>query len=120
MSNKSSHRFRTDIALALLFVLGLLFLCPTPVYAMHIAEGILPANWAAIWYVIAVNFLVIGILIVRRKTREVRGLMPLLGVAGAVIFLVSVFPVPQHCSGSAGSSYPGPISGTRRHKHLGS
>jgi cobalt/nickel transport system permease protein len=50
---------------------------------MHIAEGILPANWAAVWYVIAIIFLVIGIIIIRRKTREVRGLIPLLGVTGS-------------------------------------
>jgi len=67
---------------------------------MHIAEGILPWNWAAIWYVIAAIFLVIGIIMIRRKTREVRGLMPLLGVAGAVIFLVSVLPVPVPVTGS--------------------
>ena len=67
---------------------------------MHIAEGILPANWAAIWYAIAVIFLVIGIIVIRRKTRKVRGLMPLLGVAGAVIFLVSVFPIPVPITGS--------------------
>lgn len=100
MPNKITHWLSTHIRLALALVLGLLFLYPTPAYAMHIAEGILPAGWAAIWYVIAVIFLVIGILIIRRKTREVRGLMPLLGVAGAVIFLVSVFPIPVPVTGS--------------------
>ena len=100
MPNKSAHWFRNRIALALAVAIGLLFLCPTPAYAMHIAEGILPANWAAIWYAIAVIFLVIGILIIKRKTREVRGLMPLLGIAGAAIFLISVFPVPVPVTGS--------------------
>jgi len=100
MLNKGAHWFRTYIALALVLVVGLLFLYPTPVYAMHIAEGILPANWAAMWYVIAVIFLVIGMRVIRRKTREVRGLMPLLGLAGAAIFLISVFPVPVPVSGS--------------------
>ena len=100
MQNKSAHWFRTHIVLALVLVLGLLFLYPTPVYAMHIAEGILPAKWAVIWYVIAVIFLGIGIRVIRRKTREVRGLMPLLGIAGAAIFLISVFPVPVPVTGS--------------------
>jgi len=100
MLDKSAHWLRNHIVLALAVALGLLFLCPTPAYAMHIAEGILPWNWAAIWYVIAVIFLVIGIIIIRRKTREVRGLMPLLGIAGAAIFLVSVFPVPVPVTGS--------------------
>ncbi|MFH1650829.1 MAG: energy-coupling factor ABC transporter permease [Chloroflexota bacterium] len=77
-----------------------LFLYPTPAYAMHIAEGILPANWAALWYLIAAVFLAIGIIMIRRRTREVRGLMPLLGVAGAAIFLISVFPIPVPVTGS--------------------
>jgi len=100
MLKKSTHWLRNHIVLALAVALGLLFLCPTPAYAMHIAEGILPWNWAATWYVIAVIFLVIGIIMIRRKTREVRGLIPLLGIAGAVIFLVSVFPVPVPVTGS--------------------
>jgi cobalt/nickel transport system permease protein len=100
MLNKNAHWLSNYLALALVGSLGRLFLCPSPAYAMHIAEGILPWNWAAIWYVIAVIFLVIGIIMIRRKTREVRGLMPLLGVAGAVIFLISVFPIPVPVTGS--------------------
>jgi cobalt/nickel transport system permease protein len=100
MLNKSAHWFRSHIALALVLVLGLLFLYPTSAYAMHIAEGILPANWAAIWYVIAAPFVVIGIRIIRKRTKEVRGLMPLLGICGAAIFLISVFPIPVPVSGS--------------------
>ncbi len=100
MLNKSVHRGRNRIASGLAVALGLLFLCPTPAYAMHIAEGILPAKWAAIWYVIASIFVAIGIRIIRKKTKEVRGLMPLLGVAGAVIFLISVLPIPVPVTGS--------------------
>ncbi len=100
MLNKSVHRVRNRIASGLAVALGLLFLCPTPAYAMHIAEGILPAYWAAIWYVIALVFLAIGIIIIRRKTREVRGLMPLLGICGAAIFLISVFPIPVPIAGT--------------------
>ncbi len=100
MLNKSVHRVRNRIASGLAVALGLLFLYPTPAYAMHIAEGILPAKWAAIWYAIAVIFLAIGVIIIRKKTREVRGLMPLLGVAGAVIFLISVLPIPVPVTGS--------------------
>jgi len=85
---------------ALVAVLALFLLNPSPAYAMHIAEGILPWNWALAWYVIAVIFLVIGIAAIKKKTREVRGLIPLLGIAGAAIFLVSVFPIPVPVTGS--------------------
>ncbi len=100
MLNRNLHRLSNYIGLALAAFLVLLFLCPKTAHAMHIAEGILPAKWAAVWYVIAAIFVVIGIIMIRRKTREVRGLVPLLGIAGAVIFLISVFPVPVPVTGS--------------------
>jgi len=75
-------------------------LYPVPVHAMHIAEGILPANWAAIWYVIAIIFVGIGIFMIKRRTTSNRGIIPLLGLAGAAIFLISVFPVPVPVAGT--------------------
>ncbi|MCL5985248.1 MAG: energy-coupling factor ABC transporter permease [Actinobacteria bacterium] len=108
------------LALALILALGLIFLFPTPAYAMHIAEGILPASWAAIWYVVAVLFVVIGIRVVGKKTREIKGIMPLLGIAGAIIFLISVFPIPVPITGTCshpcgtplGAILVGPFIGT--------
>jgi cobalt/nickel transport system permease protein len=100
MLRQGVHCLKSHAILALVFALGLLFLYPTPVYAMHIAEGILPANWAAIWYVIAAVFVFIGIRMIRKRTKEVKGLVPLLGLTGAAIFLISVFPIPVPVSGS--------------------
>ncbi len=100
MLNKSARRLRTHIALALAFILGLLLLYPTPAHAMHIAEGILPANWAALWYVVAFAFVIPGIYFITRKNKQIKGLMPLLGLAGAAIFLISVFPIPVPIAGS--------------------
>lgn len=96
--------FRNYTAPVLLLFIGVLFLFPTPAYAMHIAEGILPAKWAVLWYIPAIVFVGIGIYIIKKKTREVRGLMPLLGIAGAAIFLISVLPIPVPVTGS--SSHP--------------
>lgn len=100
MINKTTHRLKSYLILPLVFALGLLFLYPTPVYAMHIAEGILPANWAIVWYVIAFIFVAWGIRLIRKKTKKVKGLIPLLGLAGAAIFLISVFPVPVPFAGT--------------------
>ena len=100
MINKTIHRLKNHLILPLVFALGLLFLYPTPVYAMHIAEGILPANWAIVWYVIAFIFVAWGIRLIRKKTKKVKGLIPLLGLAGAAIFLISVFPVPVPFAGT--------------------
>ena len=34
---------------------------PTTAYAMHIGDGILPFNWAALWYVVAIPFVGLGL-----------------------------------------------------------
>ncbi len=72
----------------------------SPAYAMHIAEGILPVSWAAAWYAPAIVFVGTGIYLIKRRTRETKGLMPLLGLAGAAIFLISVFPIPVPIAGT--------------------
>src|SRR4030042_2005641 len=100
MLSRSARWLRAHVALVLVFVLGLLLLYPAPAHAMHIAEGILPANWAALWYVVAFAFVIPGIYFISRKTKDIKGLMPLLGISGAAIFLISVFPIPVPISGS--------------------
>ncbi len=92
--------FLRPARLPIIFLLGLLFLCPTPSFAMHIAEGILPAGWAAIWYVVAFIFIAVGFRIMQKQIRENRGLLPLFGLAGAAIFLISVLPIPVPISGT--------------------
>ncbi len=104
MLNEALCSLKRYIVLALVLALGLLFLYPTPAYAMHIAEGILPATWAAIWYIPAVLWLAIGIYMIKKKTRDTKSLMPLLGLTGAAIFLISVFPIPVPIAGT--SSHP--------------
>jgi cobalt/nickel transport system permease protein len=83
-----------------LFILGLISLYPSPAYAMHIAEGILPADWAAIWYVIAFIFVVIGIRIIQTRIKSKKASMPLLGLMGAAVFLISCFPIPVPIAGT--------------------
>lgn len=100
MRNGIARRFKMYLLLPVTFVLVLLLLYPTPVSAMHIAEGILPANWAALWFAPAALFVGIGTYLINRKTRETRGLVPLLGLTGAAIFLISVFPIPVPIAGT--------------------
>ncbi len=98
--SKQQDDWPGQVALPILFVVGLFFVLPAPVYAMHIAEGILPADWAIAWYGIAFIFVGIGIFLIRRRTRAVKGLMPLLGLAGAAVFLISILPIPVPISGT--------------------
>ena len=88
------------VTLPLLFVFGLILLFPAPVNAMHIAEGILPADWSALWYVIAFIFVGLGIFFIRRRTHQSKELMPLLGLAGAFVFVISCLPIPVPVTGT--------------------
>jgi cobalt/nickel transport system permease protein len=100
MFRDRTRQLKKYVILMPLFALVLSFFFPAPVKAMHIAEGILPANWAAIWYAIAIIFVGTGIYLIKKKTTNNKGLVPLLGLAGAAIFLVSVFPIPVPVAGT--------------------
>ncbi len=63
------------IMASILFVCVLTIFFPAPVQAMHISEGILPLEWAAIWYVVAFAFVYVGIRQIRRRTQADRGLI---------------------------------------------
>ena len=99
-----SDRYRRLAFQATFWGLALFVLAPRPVAAMHIAEGILPANWAVLWYIIALPFILIGIRMISKRTQQDRKILPLLGLAGAAVFLISAFPVPVPIAGT--TSHP--------------
>jgi cobalt/nickel transport system permease protein len=99
MSKQKLCRF-IYFTLPIVFVCSLFFCFPSPVHAMHIAEGILPADWAALWYVVAFVFVGVGIFFIKRYTSRVQGLMPLLGLAGAAVFIISCLPIPVPITGT--------------------
>jgi cobalt/nickel transport system permease protein len=73
---------------------------PTPVRAMHISEGILPLGWAALWLAIALPFVAAGLRDLRRFRESSRHAMPLIGLVGAAVFVISCMPVPVPIAGS--------------------
>ncbi len=75
-------------------------LIPPPAFAMHITEGILPAPWAALWAALAAPFVILGLLRVREKRSKNPGYMPLLGIAGAAVFVFSTIPIPVPIAGT--------------------
>ena len=99
MAKPRLSRFAAPILLALLFI-GIVFLFPEPAQAMHIAEGILPIDWALFWYVLAFIFVGLGIFFIKRSASQVKALMPLLGLAGAAVFLISCLPIPVPFTGT--------------------
>jgi cobalt/nickel transport system permease protein len=62
---------------------------------MHIMEGFLPWQWCIFWWLIALPFLLMGILELRAVMRKDREYLPLLGVCGAFIFILSALKLPS-------------------------
>jgi len=66
-----------------------------PAYAMHIAEGFLPFNWAAFWFVIVLPFWIWGLRSIQHTVKNNPGLKMLLGLAGAYAFVLSALKIPS-------------------------
>lgn len=62
---------------------------------MHIMEGFLPLQWAVFWWVLALPCLALGILKVKRILAADRETLPLLGVTGGFIFILSSLKLPS-------------------------
>lgn len=75
-------------------------LVPERVLAMHIAEGILPVPWAALWFCLSVPFLAWGLRDLRLRSERVPHFKPLVGLVGAAVFIISCMPIPVPTAGS--------------------
>ena len=83
-----------------LSIIMYLFVITPGAWAMHISEGILPLKWAALWYVVAIPFLIMGIFEIKKKTKSIPSFKPLLGLMGALVFVISCMPVPVPTAGT--------------------
>lgn len=89
---------RQKKAISLVMMAGLsvyLVVVPTPAYAMHIAEGFLPVQWAVFWWVVAVPFFLLGLRSLVRITDQNPELKLLLALAGAFTFVLSALKLPS-------------------------
>ncbi|MBD2078858.1 energy-coupling factor ABC transporter permease [Leptolyngbya sp. FACHB-17] len=66
-----------------------------PAQAMHIAEGFLPVQWAALWWAISLPFFLFGLRSLTRITRQTPELKLLLALAGAFAFVLSALKIPS-------------------------
>ena len=85
------------IFVATLFIIVMFAL---PAHAMHISEGILPLNWAAIWFVVAAPFVALGLRRLNDLSRQDLAIKPLVGLLAAVVFIVSCMPIPVPTAGT--------------------
>ncbi|MBP1728755.1 MAG: cobalamin biosynthesis protein CbiM [Deltaproteobacteria bacterium] len=83
------------------FTLTILFLTvAVPAHAMHISEGILPLPWAALWFAVAVPFVVLGVQRLNGLAKEDLSFKPLVGLMAAVVFIISCMPIPVPIAGT--------------------
>lgn len=62
---------------------------------MHIMEGFLPLQWVIIWWIVAIPCLILGIIQLKRVLASDREALPLLGVTGGFIFILSSLKLPS-------------------------
>ena len=79
--------------------------------AMHISEGILPWNWAALWFVIAIPFIAAGLYKLKKLSRSDLSFKPLVGLMTAVVFIISCMPIPVPTAGTCSHPCGTGISG---------
>jgi len=87
-----------------LFILQSVLLADTA-YAMHISEGILPFKWALLWYIVALPFVIYGMKRLKEISRIDVSYKPLVGLMAAVVFVISLMPIPVPTAGTC--SHPG-------------
>ncbi len=62
---------------------------------MHIMEGFLPWQWCLVWWIIALPCLIYGLYQLKKVLAADRDALPLLGVTGGFIFILSSLKLPS-------------------------
>lgn len=62
---------------------------------MHIMEGFLPWQWCIVWWLVALPCLVYGVWRLKKVMEADREALPLLGVTGGFIFILSSLKLPS-------------------------
>ncbi len=81
------------------------------VYAMHISEGILPWNWALLWFAVAMPFAAYGLYRLKKQSSTDLSFKPLVGLMTAVVFIISCMPIPVPTAGTCSHPCGTGISG---------
>ena len=68
---------------------------PTAANAMHIMEGYLPISYSIAWTIIAIPFVVMGAIRLRKTAKENKRALILLAMSGAFIFVISSLKIPS-------------------------
>ncbi|HEU4583373.1 MAG TPA: energy-coupling factor ABC transporter permease [Polyangiaceae bacterium] len=77
-----------------------LWLAPRTAHAMHLAEGILPLPWAALWTGVALPFVALALRLYKRRAKSDLFYRPLVAMVAAAVFLISCMPIPVPTAGT--------------------
>jgi cobalt/nickel transport system permease protein len=58
-------------------------------------EGYLPAIWCIVWFAVSIPVIAYGVYKLNKLVKEERGILPVLAVAGAFIFVLSSLKMPS-------------------------
>jgi cobalt/nickel transport system permease protein len=61
---------------------------------MHISDGILPAPWAGLWFLVALPFVAWGLRTINCRRAADPAWLPMVALVGSAVFVVSCMPVP--------------------------
>jgi cobalt/nickel transport system permease protein len=71
---------------------------------MHISDGILEPQWLLLWWLVAIAFVAVGVVQIRKRSKSNPQYLPALALTGAAIFVISMWHIPVPVTGS--SSHP--------------
>jgi cobalt/nickel transport system permease protein len=90
-------RLRLFCAIAIIAGSSLL---ASPAQAMHLADGVLPLRWCAVWGALALPFVAVALRKWERERAAGLGNTPLVAMLGAAVFAISCMPVPVPTAGT--------------------
>ncbi|HMK44480.1 MAG TPA: energy-coupling factor ABC transporter permease [Dissulfurispiraceae bacterium] len=76
------------------FVVAFSLLAAADAFAMHIADGIISFNWAAVWFAAVIPFIALGLRRMQALAANDFAMKPLVGLIAAIVFIISCMPVP--------------------------
>ena len=86
------------------FLFLFIFLEAHSVYAMHLAEGMLQFRWSALWWLIAIPFLALGLSHIKKLKQKNSLYLALISTTAACVFIFSMLPLPVPIAGT--TSHP--------------
>jgi cobalt/nickel transport system permease protein len=101
----SNFKFKSSRVFTFLLTAYCLLLTAGEAHAMHISEGILPFNWAVLWFAVSIPFVAYGLRKLNILSKTDLSVKPLVGLLAAVVFVISCMPIPVPTAGTC--SHPG-------------